>query len=124
MMVGWEWSLGRTDWRFIAFLVVGIMVIVALGWWDLQGRPGSSWAAEEQQRVTDETLEQHRAQVVELERAFSELSERLEVLETEVRLSIEAREEEHDAVDSALTIGDVDAVLKRGMPRRERRRGR
>lgn len=84
--------------------------------------------------VNQELLERHRADLEAqvqalqarsqtLEDELMTLSAQLDVLEEEVRLSIEAREEAHDAVDGATSIDDIDAVLKRGIRGASGRRG-
>jgi len=73
-------------------------------------------------------LQEHRTQVdadlkalrdrnATLEEELVRLRGEFEALQEEVRLSIQQREEEHDAVDGASTIDDIDAVLRRGCGR-------
>ena len=100
----------------IALVVLGVLALPTM----IRGcgsQPDTAAAAKdavlEQVRAELDARREHAAQ---LEQAIEALEFQVEVLREEVAASVQAREEEHDAIDSAPSISDIDAVLKRGIP--------
>ena len=70
---------------------------------------------EEHRKNTDAQLQTWQSRVDELEQELVGLRDQFDELEQEIQISIKAREEEHDAIDDALSIDDVDAIIKHGI---------
>lgn len=99
-----------------------LVLVIALVWYAASrvtpGVDPQATLLEEHKAKVDADLKALRDRNATMEAELVRLQEAFEALQEEVRLSIQQREEEHDAVDGASTIDDIDAVLRRGSSRR------
>jgi len=70
-----------------------------------------------QQSIVDRAAgarEEYQRKIDALESSLFELQEQIDSLQEQIQASIHEREENHDAINNARTIRDIDAILRRG----------
>lgn len=137
MLARWLSCLRKVNWKanakiagmvalFAVFMVVVVAGVVSVAAKLAVFSVGdqSQVLLEDHRARVDAELEALRARSAAVDDELARVREAFAALQEEVLRSIDEREEAHDAVDSATTIGDIDAVLKRGVPGVSGGRGR
>jgi septal ring factor EnvC (AmiA/AmiB activator) len=101
-----------------AAIAIAVVAVSVLLWYAFRGEDQNSTAVEMDTERIERELELARERSEANEAELFRLRGELEVIRNEIAESVRARDELHEALDDAVTIDDVNQLLRR------RRRGR
>ena len=127
MWLATQWAILKTAVKtaWLALLMIGLTILslVVAGFVLSRGgcssTTGPDYLDEARQQILDDVnrvQEANRAKLEILEAELYVLATQIDSLEYEIQISIEVREEIHNAIDNAATIDDIDRILRGTIP--------